>query len=151
LDNVRLKVRDWPGLAGPLVHVPDPLAASTLIDAVAALVAPRWRVLSVTPRPGIPYQVSVVDLDGVLSQFGFANATVVAEGLGYVTSLLLAAWHPQWVGRLLLVEPSCEARGESIEARALRVCPPNWLELRAAVQCPVTEARGAEEVVATLP
>jgi pimeloyl-ACP methyl ester carboxylesterase len=153
LDNVRLRMRDWPGLDGPLLHVPDPLVLepSPLIEHVAALVAPRWRVLSILPRPNTPYQVHLIDIVGVLDQFGFVDATLVAEGTACVTALLLAAWYPHYLGRLVLVQPRGAAEGDSLEARALRDCPPDLSRLRVDLACALYEAASAEEVAATLP
>jgi pimeloyl-ACP methyl ester carboxylesterase len=114
-------------------------------------VAPRCRVVSVHPRPGIPYQTGVTDLVGVVRQFGFEHPVVLGEGAGCVTAVLLAAWYPEHAGGLILVRAALQLVGESIEARALRACPPDWTALRAAVRCPMIEAGSAEEVVATLP
>jgi pimeloyl-ACP methyl ester carboxylesterase len=146
-------VRDWPGFDGPLLHLPDPLIVepSPLIERVAALVAPRWRVLSITPRPNVPYQVQLTDIVGVLDQFGCVDASLVAEGTACVTALLLATWYPHHVGRLVLVQPGCAAEGDSLEARALRDCPPDLSRLRLELGCPLYEAVSAEEVAATLP
>jgi pimeloyl-ACP methyl ester carboxylesterase len=136
-------VRDWPGLGVPLVHVPDPLSLrpSELVEGLAALLAPTYRVLSVAPRAAAPYQVAAADLEGVLSQFGFLQPVLIGEGLGCLTVVILAAWYPELVGRLILVGPTCAAPEDSledgIEARALRECPPDWPALLESVRCEV--------------
>jgi pimeloyl-ACP methyl ester carboxylesterase len=144
LDGVRLHVRDWPGRGGPLVHVPDPLcAADSFIDAVAATLAPRYRVLSVAPRGASPYQVDATDLLGMLDQFGFLSPILVAERLGCVPALLVAAWHPRRVAGLVLVEPAyTPPPGDGVITRALKDCPPDWAALRRAVECPMLEVPG---------
>jgi pimeloyl-ACP methyl ester carboxylesterase len=132
-------VRDWAGLGGPLIHVPDPLGTSTLVDALAAALAPRFRVFSITPRVDAPYQVHVLDLEGALGQFGFERIVLVAEGLGSISALLLAAWYPLRVGALSLVDPVLNApEGETLFARSLRDCP----MVRPPVECPVVELAG---------
>ena len=146
-----LEVRDWPGIAGPLVHVPDPLSATGLVEEIASRVAPRYRVISVSPRSGVPYQVSATDLLGVLNQFGFENTVLVGEGLGCLTALVVAAWYPEQVGRLILVQPCWHASDNTPEGWALRDCPPDLDSLRQRVRCQVNEVSGAEQVVATLP
>lgn len=144
-------MRDWPGLRGPLVHAPDPLVASPVVEDLAALIAPRYRVLSASPRPGTPYQVSAIDLLGVITQFGFEAPIVVGEGLGCITALVVAAWYPYAVGSLLFVNSVWGATGDSIETRALRECPPDVDALRRAVRCQLSEVTSADEVAATLP
>jgi pimeloyl-ACP methyl ester carboxylesterase len=106
--------------------------------------------MSITPR-GVPYQVSALDVDGVLRQFGFESATLVGEGLGCVMALVVAAWYPDHVGRLILLAPKWESLEDSIEARALHECPPDLRALRARVRCQVIEAQTTNELQATLP
>jgi pimeloyl-ACP methyl ester carboxylesterase len=76
----------------------------------------------------------------MLDQFGFEAPVLVAQQLGCVAALLVAAWHANRVAGLVLIEPTYEPpRGSSLEARALRDCPPDWTSLRQAVTCPVLE------------
>jgi pimeloyl-ACP methyl ester carboxylesterase len=122
------------------VHVPDPLSPDdSLVEALAATLAPRNRVLSLQPRGASPYQVDAGDLLEVLDQFGFLTPVLVAERLGCVPALLLAAWHPQHVAGLVLVDPTSSTLVDGVEGRALRDCPPDLPSLRAQVQCPVSE------------
>jgi len=139
LAEVRLRLREWPGLAGPLVHVPDPLTADdSLVLALAEALAQRYRVLSVTPRGASPYQVDAADLMAVLDQFGFASPVLVGEGLGCVAALLVAAWYVGRVAGLVLIEPTYTVPPlDCLEARALSDCPPDWTSLRRTVECPV--------------
>ena len=148
LDNVRLRVRDWPGRAGPLVHVPDPLSsADSVVERVAAALAPRYRVLSVAPRGDAPYQVDVVDLIGVLSQFGFRTPVLLGERLGCVTALLAAAWYPDRVAGLILADPVYDPpASEEVAARALRDCSPDWSSVRSALRCRVLESNALEAI-----
>src|SRR5438132_9388241 len=94
LDNVRLRLRDWPGYAGPLVHVPDPLVSSVVVECIAASLAPRYRVVSLSPGNSVAYQVHATHLLAVLSQFGFVAPILVGEGLGCLATLIVAAWYP---------------------------------------------------------
>jgi pimeloyl-ACP methyl ester carboxylesterase len=139
LDGVCLRLRDWPGLGGPLVHVPDPLSANDgAIEMVAAALAWRYRVLSLYPRGASPYQVDYVDLLAVLDQFGFPSPVLIGERLGCIAALLVAAWQPGRIAGLVMIDPTCDPPlADGIEARALRDCPPDWPALRQAVTCPV--------------
>jgi pimeloyl-ACP methyl ester carboxylesterase len=145
LAGARLTLRDWPGVDGPLVHVPDPLTPTDDVAiALAEAFAPRQRVVSLSPRGGAPYQVDAADLLATLEQFGFAQPTLVGERLGCVPALLLAAWYPERVERLVLVDPTYERPlidEDTVVARALRDCPPDWSTLRAGVRCPMLVVR----------
>jgi pimeloyl-ACP methyl ester carboxylesterase len=154
LEGARLRLRDWPGFGGPLVHVPDPLSAGDdVVLALAARFAPDYRVLTLEPRAAQAYQVHAADVLATLEQFGFAAPVLIGEGLGCLAALVVAAWHPGRVARLVLVEPTCAAppgQESSIEARALRDCPPDWPSLRNAVTCPALELRRTDTSLGTL-
>ena len=75
---------------------------------------------------------------------------LIGEGLGCVAALLLAVWHPTRVARLVLIDATYAAQGGSVEARALRDCPPDWPALRSAVHCPVLEMRWNSAAVEAL-
>jgi hypothetical protein len=142
-----LRLRDWPGFAGPLVHVPSPFSDSGLVEAIADRLAPRYRVLSLLPRLGIPYQVSTSDLLATLDQFGFIAPILIGERLGCLPALLIGAWYAR-AGGVILVDPMSEPTGgESIEARALRDCPPAWPALQDALRCPSRMLRSQDERV----
>lgn len=143
LAGTRLRLLDWPGIHGPLVHVPDPLSADDLVrDALGAAFAPGYRVVSIEPRAGQPYQIQMVEVLATFEQFGFESPILIGERLGCVAALLIAVWYPTRISRLVLVDPiytaPCEYRS-SIEARALHDCPPDWPSLRMAPRCPILE------------
>lgn len=138
---MHIHVRDWPGLAGPLVHLADPMREASAATRLAEALAPRYRVLSILARPEQPYQVHVVDLLGVLAQFGFERPLLAPEGASCISALLLAAWYPERVGALALIDAQPQS-GDGIRARSLRDCPPDWQSIRAAVQCPIVELAG---------
>jgi pimeloyl-ACP methyl ester carboxylesterase len=120
--------------------VPDPLAPSSLAERIADALAPRYRVLSLSLRRDAPYQVHATDVVEFLRQFGFVSPVLVGEGLGCLTSLIVAAWFPTQAGALILMDARFDAVGDGVEARSLRDCPPDIAALRGAVRCPVFEA-----------
>jgi hypothetical protein len=66
--------------------------------------------------------------------------------------LLLAAWHPGRMARLVLIDATFAAQRhlESSEARALRDCPPDWPALRRAVHRPLLDLRWTDTALDTL-
>ena len=91
-----------------------------------------------------------MDLLGTLDQFGFASPIVLGERLGCLPALIVSSWYPGRVGGLVLIDQSHEVLlpADSVEARALRECAPDWPALRAAVRCPVLDVPGGSERLA---
>jgi pimeloyl-ACP methyl ester carboxylesterase len=117
--------------------VADPLAPDrSLATQLASAFAPRWRVLSIAPRGDCPYQVYADDLQRVLLQFGFLKPVLISSGLGAVVIQLLAAWYAALVEAVVVVDPLDAApAAESVAARSLRDCPPDWAALTARLRC----------------
>jgi pimeloyl-ACP methyl ester carboxylesterase len=122
LSVVCLRVRDWPGRGGPIVHLPDPFGASPLIVELASALAPRYRVLSLEPRADVSYVDDASDLASFLRVFGFEHAVLVAEGVGCAAARVVAAWHPELLAGLVLVEPRYTADAAGLRGRGLRDC-----------------------------
>jgi hypothetical protein len=126
LAPIRLAVREWPGHRGPLLitepgALPDP-----------SRLAPRWRILSLTPRPNIPLHVRAWDVLGVLDQFGFLRPVL----LGGLPALLLGAWFPHRVAGLVLIDPVLSSNEPELVD-----CQPDLAALRARLACPVLDMR----------
>jgi pimeloyl-ACP methyl ester carboxylesterase len=148
LDDVRLRLRDWPGLAGPLVHIPDPIDSSELIQRIANTLAPHFRVVSLSPRGDSLYMVDAADLRDTLRQFGFSTPMLIGEKLGCLTSLLVAAWYPTSVRGLVLIDASYDPPSlDTVGAKVLFDCPPDLARLRSAVRCQVKELKGVSETL----
>ncbi|HEX8968999.1 MAG TPA: alpha/beta hydrolase [Chloroflexota bacterium] len=123
--------------------MPDPLQPTALIDGLAGALAARYRVISLSPRRETAYQVAGNDVLGMLQQFGFAAPVLAAEGLGCAAALIVAAWYPGRVAGVALIDATYSAPpGDSLEARALRDCPPDWPGLIRQIRCPVLDVRG---------
>ena len=136
-----------------VLHAPDPESPDLVnVSALAGAIAPRCRVLSVQPRGDSAYQVHVADLLAVIQQFGFTDVTLIGERLGCCTALLTAAWLPERVGRLVLVDPIYVASSsETLFARSSSECPPRWTVLRESIGCSLLELSwNLDEVLAFL-
>jgi pimeloyl-ACP methyl ester carboxylesterase len=128
LGSTRIRVLDWPGHAEPIVCVPDPFAPDDAMAAhIAAEFAPVHRVVSIQPRQDVAYQAQVDDLRRTLQQFGFLNTLLVSSGHGACLVLPLAAWYHGLVRAVVLIDPQYAApASDSLSARTLRDCPPDW-------------------------
>ncbi len=124
-----------------LLHAPDPESPELLaVSALADAIAPPWRVLSVQPGGDAAYQVHVAHLLGVIDQFGFTDIALVGERLGCCTALLAAAWLPDRIGRVALIDPLyVPSSVDTLFGRSLRDCPPGWPALRESIECPLLE------------
>jgi pimeloyl-ACP methyl ester carboxylesterase len=156
LAGICLRYRDWPGHGGPVVHLPDPLAPSPpaapspLIASLAADIAPRYRVLSLAPRPDLPYQADALDLANFLDAFGFDHPVLLAEGTSCVAALVVATWHPRLVAGLVLVSPQSQPAEAGLRGRGLRECPPDLATLRAALTIPEVDLPDLERFLESL-
>jgi pimeloyl-ACP methyl ester carboxylesterase len=137
LGPARLRLRDWPGRGGPLVHAPDPSSPTEgLITAIATAFAPELRVLSLAPRTERPYQQHALDLLALLDQFGFQTPLLVGEGRGCLAALLIAAWIPSRVRAVVLVQPSSSAPPDGLFGLSLADGPSDIAALRQRLRCP---------------
>ena len=127
-------------LGDPLGSLPD--LASTLGNALA----PDWRVIALAPRPELPYQAQAVETLRLLDTFGFEQPVLLGSGLASGVALLLAAWYPNLVDGLILVNPGLtRARRHKLAIlaadtpawRAWLDAPPAWARVESQVTCPV--------------
>jgi pimeloyl-ACP methyl ester carboxylesterase len=145
----RLHVHDWPGADGALVCLPSVSGSGRTFDALAATLAPAWRVLALdprgrgqssTPQHGYGFQVHAADTIALCDQLGLEHVVLLGVGFGALVCSLLAAWYPERVRALIIVR-SDEKTGESTDAvqqdlRAYRDSPPDLEALCAEIACP---------------
>jgi len=149
LGGVRLRVLDWPGHGRPLVYVPDPFTLQPdLAPRIAAAFAPKHRVVRIQPRSDLPYQAQMDDIRRAMQQFGFADTVLLSSGGGACIVLPLASWYPRLVNSVLLIDPCYEPPAhDSLTARSLRDCPPDWERLQGRCRMLTTKS---EELVPKL-
>jgi pimeloyl-ACP methyl ester carboxylesterase len=159
LDAARLQVADWPGRAGPLVCLPSMAGIGHDFDALAARVAPAWRVLALNLRGragstgagnALGYQVHVADSVALLEQLGVDRAVVLGVGFGALVAALLTAWHPALVGGLVLVDAD-ESAVVPADVRVLRDAPPRFDRVARAIRCPTLLLPIGADPVRTVP
>ena len=153
VNGLRLRYRDWGGEGPPLLALHGAAAHAHWWDPVAPRLTPRVRVLaldwrghgrSAWPRP--PAYASAdfaADLLGVIERLGLERVVVAGHSMGGHAALAFAAWHPDALARLVVVDAkpmvnlhrllALQARGErprldfpSREAalRRFRLSPP---------------------------
>lgn len=110
---LRLRLHEWPGSRDVVVCLPGITANGRTFDVLGHQLAPDWRVLALDPRgrgesdkpgSGYGYQVHVGDLLSLLDQFGFERAVLVGHSYGAVIALMAAAWCPERIRGLVLVD-----------------------------------------------
>ncbi len=115
--DVRLHVHDWPGGRDPVVCLPGVSASGRSFDGLAAALAPDWRILAVDPRGrgrssrprhGYGYQVHAADTVALIDLLGFEQVVLVGHSFGGIVAALLAAWYPERVRGLVLVDGGAE-------------------------------------------
>lgn len=96
--------------------------------AVADLLSDRFRVVAFdqrgngrsTRRPAdLSRQAHVDDVVAVARRLGIEQLTLVGQSMGAHTALLAAAWHPELVERLVLVEGGVGGEGTAVTENVL--------------------------------
>lgn len=112
-DGVRLAVRDSGGTGRPLLLLHGLAGHSGEWDALAELLRPHHRLITLDQRgqggsERFPEDVSraafVADAVAVLDRLELPEAVLVGQSSGGTTAMLCAAAHPDRVGALVLIE-----------------------------------------------
>jgi len=137
VNGLSLHALEWPAPGAPgICFLHGGSAHSHWFDGVIGPFIGRYHVLSLDQRghgasdwpapPAYATEDFVSDLLGVMDAMGWARMTVVGHSMGGANSMALAAWHPERVDRLVIVDsrPSIPAERLGMMhqrgARALR-------------------------------
>ena len=113
LRGLRLHFQDWPGERGPVICLPGQTSNGRAFDGLASALAPEWRVLALDPRGrgqsakpkhGYGYQVQVADTMAMIDLIGFEHVVLAGHSFGAIIGLLIAAWFPERVAGLIMVD-----------------------------------------------
>jgi pimeloyl-ACP methyl ester carboxylesterase len=81
-----------------------PMAADLVRDHTVIVPDLRGMGLSTKPATGYEKKLEAQDIAGVLDTLGVQKADVVAHDIGNMVAFAFAAWHPQRVTRLVLID-----------------------------------------------
>jgi pimeloyl-ACP methyl ester carboxylesterase len=135
VGGLRLRYRDWGGDAPALLALHGAAAHAHWWDPVAPYLAGACRVLaldwrghgrSAWPRPPA-YRTEdfAEDLAGVIDRLGVGPAVVAGHSMGGHIALAFAAWHPERVRRLVVLDARPHVNLERLRAlRRRRARPP---------------------------
>ena len=131
-EGLRLRYRDWGGRGQPLLALHGAAAHAHWWDPVAPYLAPRFRVLaldfrghgrSAWPRPPAYGATDfAADLVGVIDRLGLDDVVLAGHSMGGQSALCFAAWHPDRLARLVVVDARPHVNLERL--RALQRRPP---------------------------
>lgn len=114
VQGLRLRYHDWGGSGPPLLALHGAAAHAHWWDPVAPHLAGRFRVLaldwrghgrSAWPRPPA-YRTEdfAADLLGVIERLALGRPVVAGHSMGGQAALAFAAWHPERLSRLVVID-----------------------------------------------
>lgn len=112
-DGVKIMLAEWPGEGEPVLCVHGLTANLHCFELLAAGLAPRHRVLAMdlrgrgrSQRPATGYSLEhhCRDIAAVIDGLGIGPVNLAGHSLGAYISLAMAAGHPKYVRRLVLLD-----------------------------------------------
>ncbi|MYY00762.1 MULTISPECIES: alpha/beta hydrolase [unclassified Streptomyces] len=131
-DDTRIACRERGGPGQPVVLLHGLAGHGGEWDALAELLAPTHRVVTVDQRghgasERHPHDVSraayIADVIAVIDHFALDRPVLVGQSMGGHTAMLTAAAHPGRIGALALVEAGCGGPNPGLPAHI-----GNWLD-----------------------
>jgi pimeloyl-ACP methyl ester carboxylesterase len=126
VHGLRLRYRDWGGDGRPLLALHGAAAHAHWWDPVAPHLARHVRVLaldwrghgrSAWPRPpAYRSEDFAAELTGVIEALGLENVVVAAHSMGGHNAMAFAAWHPDRLARLVVVDARPHVNYERLRA-----------------------------------
>ena len=126
VGGLRLRYRDWGGTGRPFLALHGAAAHAHWWDPVAPHLAPHLRVLaldwrghgrSAWPRP-LAYRTEdfAAELAGVIERLGLRDAVVAGHSAGGHSAIAFAAWYPDRLARLVVVDARPHVNLERLRA-----------------------------------
>src|SRR2546427_12344138 len=135
IDGLRLSLLEW-GIAGhPVIcFLHGGAAHAHWFDLVAPAFVDRFHVVSLDQRghgesqwaepPAYATEDFARDLVGVMDALGWERMTVVGHSMGGHNAMAFAAWHPERVTRLVIVDSRPAIPGDRLDRIHARGRPP---------------------------
>ena len=134
VHGLRLRYRDWGGDGRPLLALHGAAAHAHWWDPVAPHLARRLRVLaldwrghgrSAWPRPpAYGSEDFAAELAGVIAGLGLEDVVVAGHSMGGHNAMAFAAWHPDRLARLVVVDARPHVNYERLRALQRRAPRP---------------------------
>ena len=134
VGGLRLRYRDWGGDGRPLLTLHGAAAHAHWWDPVAPYLARRFRVLaldwrghgrSAWPRyPAYRSEDFAAELGGVIEGLGLEDVVVAGHSMGGHNAMAFAAWHPDRLARLVVVDARPHVNLERLRALQRRAPRP---------------------------
>jgi pimeloyl-ACP methyl ester carboxylesterase len=134
VSGLRLRYRDWGGDGRPLLALHGAAAHAHWWDPVAPYLARRLRVLALDwrghgrsewPRPpAYRSEDFAADLLGMIERLGLEDVVVAGHSMGGHSALAFAAWHPDRLARLIVVDARPHVNMERLRALQRRAPRP---------------------------
>jgi pimeloyl-ACP methyl ester carboxylesterase len=149
--GLRLRYRDWGGEGRPLLALHGAAAHAHWWDPVAPYLARRLRVLALDwrghgrsewPRPpAYSSEDFAADLLCVIEALRLEHVVVAGHSMGGHSAMAFAAWHPDRVARLVVLDARPHVNYERLRApRAARPARRPSFQLAAALALPAPAA-----------
>src|SRR5262245_59793736 len=126
VGGLRLRYRDWGGAGRPLLALHGALAHAHWWDPIAPYLARRLRVLALDWRghgrsawpepPAYRSEDFAADLLGVIERLGLEEVVVAGHSMGGHNAMAFAAWYPDRLARLVVVDARPHVNLERLRA-----------------------------------
>jgi pimeloyl-ACP methyl ester carboxylesterase len=134
VGGLRLRYRDWGGDGRPLLALHGAAAHAHWWDPVAPHLAARLRVLALDWRghgrsawpqsPAYRTEDFAADLVGVIERLGLEDVVVAGHSMGGHNAMAFAAWHPDRLAHLVIVDARPHVNLERLRALQRRAPRP---------------------------
>ncbi|HEX2500311.1 MAG TPA: alpha/beta hydrolase [Methylomirabilota bacterium] len=124
--GLRLRYRDWGGSGRPLLALHGAAAHAHWWDPVAPYLRRRLRVLALDSRghgrsawprpPAYRSEDFAAEILGVIEALGLEDVVVAGHSMGGHNALAFAAWHPERLARLVVVDARPHINVERLRA-----------------------------------
>lgn len=125
VHGVRLAYREWPGQRGPVLCLPHLTGHKGSFDALAARLAPAYRVIAVDlrgrgesdkPAEGYGFAYHARDVLGLATALGLEAFALIGHSFGATAAVYLASVHPERVRAVVMLDGGADPKATALQA-----------------------------------